>query len=77
MVGQDLGRTGGFAVASLNGSYAWSKTVKLSAGIDNLFDKTYAEAISRGGSVVGGYDTTTRINEPGRTWWLKVQVALD
>ena len=77
IVGQDLGRTGGFGVASLNGSYAWSKAVKLSAGIDNLFDKTYAEAISRGGANVSGYDTTYRINEPGRTWWLKMQVALD
>ncbi len=77
IVGQDLGRTGGFGVASLHGGYAWSKAVKLSAGVDNLFDKTYAEAISRGGSNVSGYDTTTRINEPGRTWWLKLQVALD
>ncbi len=77
IVGQDLGATGGFGVASLNGSYAWSKAVKLSAGVDNLFDKTYAEAISRGGANVSGYDTTTRINEPGRTWWLKLQVALD
>ena len=77
IVGQDLGRTGGFGVASLHGGYAWSKAVKLSAGVDNLFDKTYAEAISRGGANVSGYDTTTRINEPGRTWWLKLQVALD
>ncbi|MCC6218659.1 MAG: TonB-dependent receptor, partial [Aquabacterium sp.] len=77
IVGQDLGRTGGFGIASLHGGYAWSKTVKLSAGIDNLFDKTYAEAISRGGANVSGYDTTFRINEPGRTAWLKVQVALD
>jgi len=77
IVGQDLGRTGGFGVASLNGSYAWSKAIKLSAGVDNLFNKTYAEAISRGGSGVSGYDTTYRINEPGRTWWLKLQVALD
>lgn len=77
IVGQDLGRSGGFGVASLHGGYAWSKAVKLSVGIDNLFDKTYAEAISRGGSGVSGYDTTYRVNEPGRTGWLKVQVALD
>lgn len=77
IVGQDLGRTGGFAIASLHGGYRWSKAVKLSAGVDNLFDKTYAEAISRSGANVTGYETTTRINEPGRTWWLKMQVALD
>lgn len=77
IVGQDLGRSGGFAVASLHAGYAWSKAVKLSVGVDNLFDKTYAEAISRGGSGISGYDTTYRVNEPGRTGWLKVQVALD
>ncbi len=77
IVGQDLGRTGGFGIASLHGGYAWSKAVKLSVGIDNLFDKTYAEAISRGGADISGYEKTTRVNEPGRTWWLKVQVALD
>nr|MBP6613015.1 TonB-dependent receptor [Aquabacterium sp.] len=77
VVGQDLGRSNGFGVASLHGAYAWNKAVKLSIGIDNLFDKTYAEAISRGGASISGYDTTTRVNEPGRTWWLKVQVALD
>ncbi len=77
VVGQDLGRSNGFGVASLHGAYAWNKAVKLSVGIDNLFDKTYAEAISRGGASISGYDTTTRVNEPGRTWWLKVQVALD
>ncbi len=77
VVGQDLGRSNGFGVASLHGAYAWNKVVKLSVGVDNLFDKTYAEAISRGGADVSGYVQTTRVNEPGRTWWLKVQVALD
>ncbi|MES2091456.1 MAG: hypothetical protein V4532_15990 [Pseudomonadota bacterium] len=24
-----------------------------------------------------GYGTTTRLNEPGRTWWAKVQVSFD
>ena len=77
IVGQDLGRSAGFGVASLHGGYAWSKAVKLSVGVDNLFDKTYAEATNRGGSGVTGYDTTYRVNEPGRTLWMKVQVALD
>ena len=68
----------GAVLALAVGTPAWactdisSKTVKLSAGIDNLFDKTYAEAISRGGANVSGYDTTFRINEPGRTLWLKL-----
>ena len=47
----------------------------LTAGIDNLFDVTYAEHISRSGAAIPGYESTTRINEPGRTLWLKMQWA--
>ncbi|MBS4098576.1 MAG: TonB-dependent copper receptor [Sulfuricella sp.] len=77
IVGQDLGKSGGFGIFSLNGSYRPKKGVLVSGGVDNLFDKTYAEFISRGGAMVSGYDQTTRINEPGRTLWLKLNVALD
>lgn len=77
IVGQYLGATGGFAVMSLHGGYRWSQAVTLSAGVDNLFDKTYAESISRAGAAVTGYDQTVRLNEPGRVWWFKAQVALN
>jgi len=77
IVGQDLGATGGFGVLSLNGSYGWGPQFRLSLGVDNLLDKTYAESISRGGSALMGYDQTTRVNEPGRTWWIKAQLALN
>lgn len=77
IVGQDLGATPGFGVASVHGGYRWSKQVNATVGIDNLLDKTYAESISRSGAAMTGYDTTTRLNEPGRTWWAKVQVSFD
>jgi len=77
IVGQDMGETGGFGVFSVNGGYRWSKGTRLSFGVDNLFDKTYAESISRGGASITGFDQTTRVNEPGRTLWLKAQIALD
>lgn len=77
IVGQDLGPTPGFAVFSLNGGWKPKKGVLLSAGVDNLFDRTYAEHLSRNGAMVAGYTQTTRINEPGRTLWLKAQIALD
>lgn len=77
IVGQDLGRTGGFGVLSLNGGYRWSKQTRITLGVDNVFDKTYAESISRNGVTIAGFDQTTRVNEPGRTWWIKAQVALD
>ncbi|MDQ9172369.1 TonB-dependent copper receptor [Oxalobacteraceae bacterium R-40] len=77
IVGQDLGSTPGFAVFSLNGGWKPRKEVLLSAGIDNLFDRTYAEHLSRSGAMVAGYTQTDRINEPGRTIWVKAQFALD
>lgn len=77
IVGQDIGRTGGFGVFSLNAGYRPRKGVLIAGGIDNLFDKTYAEHISRAGAMVSGFDQTTRINEPGRNIWVKLNVALD
>lgn len=75
IVGQDIGQTGGFTVFSINGGYRVKKGVQITGGIDNLFNRKYAEHLSRAGSAVVGYTTTTRINEPGTTAWLKAQFA--
>ena len=75
IAGQDLGRTGGFSVFSLNAGWKFNPHATLTAGVDNIFDKTYAEHISRAGSAVTGYPTTARVNEPGRTLWLKLAVS--
>jgi iron complex outermembrane receptor protein len=75
--GQDVAKSGGFGIFSLNAGYKPNKKTVIAAGIDNLFDKTYAEFISRSGSSIDGYTQTTRINEPGRTAWLKATVVLD
>jgi iron complex outermembrane receptor protein len=72
IVGQDLGPTGGFGVLSLNGAWRPHPSILVSAGVDNLFDKLYAEHLSRGGAMVSGFEQTTRVNEPGRTLWLKL-----
>ncbi|MDO8331215.1 MAG: TonB-dependent copper receptor [Fluviicoccus sp.] len=77
IVGKDLGKTPGFAVFSLNGNWKPWQDGTLSAGVDNLFDRTYAEAVSRAGGngmggAIPGYVQTTRVNEQGRTLWLKL-----
>jgi iron complex outermembrane receptor protein len=77
IVGQDLGPTGGFGVLSLNASWRPAESVLVSAGVDNLFDKAYAEHLSRGGAMVAGYEQTVRVNEPGRTLWFKVGADFD
>lgn len=74
IVGQDLGPTGGFSVFSLNAGWRMARYAQLTAGVDNFFDKTYAEFISRGGSAVPGFTTTTRVNEPGRMLWAKLDL---
>ncbi|HQX89649.1 MAG TPA: TonB-dependent copper receptor [Moraxellaceae bacterium] len=75
IVGQDIGTTAGFGIFSLNASWTPVKALTLSSGIDNLFDKTYAEHLSRGGAMVSGFIQTTRVNEPGRLVWLKASTT--
>lgn len=73
IVGQDLGATAGFAVLSLNGAYRLSSQISLTAGIDNLLDRNYAEHLNLAGSADFGYPADpVRINEPGRTAWVKL-----
>lgn len=72
VVGQDFGDSAGFGVLSLNGAYRVSEQVKLSAGVDNLLDKQYAEHLNLGGDAGFGFPAESRIDEPGRTLWAKV-----
>ncbi|THF67115.1 TonB-dependent copper receptor [Pseudothauera nasutitermitis] len=77
--GQDIGKSSGFGVLSLNAGWRPKKGVLLTAGIDNVFDRAYAEHLSRTGASLPGFvfPANTRINEPGRNAWLKVQIALN
>lgn len=77
IVGQDLGRTPGYTVFSLNAGWRPRKGALVTAGVDNVFDKEYAEHISRAGAAVSGYVQTARVNEPGRNLWLKASVAFE
>lgn len=75
LVGQDLGPSAGFGVFSLNAGYRLGHGLTLSAGIDNLLDKTYSEHVNAANVGLVGYVNTVRVHEPGRTGWLKL--ALD
>ncbi|QIB50230.1 TonB-dependent copper receptor [Pseudomonas sp. OIL-1] len=75
VVGQDLGDSSGFGVLSLNGAYRFSEAVTLSTGVDNLLDKTYAEHLNLAGNAGFGFPAETRINEPGRTLWAKLDLS--
>ncbi len=77
--GKDLGPTPGFATLALNAGWRPNKVTLLTAGVDNVFDRTYHEHLSQGSAAIAGYEAATNeiINEPGRTFWLKAQMALD
>ncbi|MEW9904969.1 TonB-dependent copper receptor [Pseudomonas putida] len=77
VVGKDYEKSAGFGVFSLNGAYKVSRNLKLSAGVDNLFDKTYAEHLNLAGNAGFGYPATTPqpVDEPGRTFWTKVDIS--
>ena len=72
VVGRDLGPTSGFSVFSANAAYRVSNQVSIALGVDNLFDRTYAEHLNLAGNANFGYPAQTRINEPGRTAWVKL-----
>ena len=76
IVGQDIGATAGFAIVSLNAGWKPAKGWLITGGVDNLFNRAYAEHISRGTSMIPGYLVQSiRVNEPGRTAWLKASLT--
>ncbi|QXH47269.1 TonB-dependent copper receptor [Pseudomonas xanthosomatis] len=77
VVGKDYQKSGGFGVFSLNGAYKVNRNLKLSAGVDNLFDKAYAEHLNLAGNAGFGYPAADPqpVNEPGRTLWTKVDFS--
>jgi iron complex outermembrane receptor protein len=75
VVGQDFGKSAGFGVFSLNGAYRISEQVKISTGVDNLFDKAYSEHLNLAGDAGFGFPAEpVAIDEPGRTLWTKVNL---
>lgn len=66
--GLDTGETGGWAALDLYGERSVNRLLTLKAGVDNLFDKNYAEHLNR----ANDFDPVqVQINEPGRSLWLK------
>ncbi len=75
VVGRDLAPSAGFSTFAVNGGYRFNDALQLTAGIDNLFDRTYSEHLNLAGSADFGYPADpVRINEPGRSVWLKLNM---
>ena len=75
VVGKDFNSSPGFAVFSANAAYKVNKYVKISAGVDNLFDKTYSEHLNLAGNSSFGYSANSSVNESGRTFWGKINLT--
>ena len=83
--GVDIGPTPGFAVFGIHGHWRFNKLARLSFGIDNLFDRTYAEHLTKavqtpeffsGLGINPNIGSTTRINEPGRSIWVRLDLKI-
>lgn len=68
---REPGPTPGYATLDLFGSYKIGDNALILAGVDNALDKNYATFLNRSNS----FDpTVTRVNEPGRTAYIKLQM---
>ncbi|CNH27228.1 putative membrane receptor protein [Yersinia aldovae] len=75
VVGKDFADSAGFGVLSANVAYKLTQQVKISSGVDNLLNKAYSEHLNLAGNSGFGYSTNTAVNEPGRTFWAKLNVT--
>jgi iron complex outermembrane receptor protein len=70
--GVDVGKTGGYAVFDLYGEVLAFEPMTISLGVTNLFDKVYANHLSRSNS----FDPdVVQVNEPGRSFFIRAHAT--
>ena len=75
VTGVDLGETPGFGVWGVRASWQAHRSARLSFGVDNVFDKFYAEHLNRTAAFAPpGFLPNFRVPEPGRFLWLRLDV---
>jgi len=68
--GVDVGPTPGWVVLDFNGGVEIGAGFGIQAGVANVFDRTYANHLNR----ANVFDpTAVQVNEPGRTYWLRLR----
>lgn len=70
--GLDFDKTAGWGVLDFYGNYFFNDKVSIDFGVDNIFDKNYAQHLNREDASSGDQ---FRVNEPGRSAWLKVSAS--
>ncbi len=74
IIGYDVEDSKGFGTLSLNGTYNLQKGVDLSVGVDNVFDKNYAEHLNKLGVGADGQIGTEQFNNIGRNYWARISM---
>jgi len=69
---QEVGETPSYAVLDLYGNYRFNDAFNMRLGVDNAFDETYAEHVSRS-NLMDPF--AVRVNEPGRTFWARLDAT--
>ena len=69
--GLDFGETPGWAVLDLYANYDINDRTAVNFGIDNVFDKNYAQHLNREDASSGDQ---FQVNEPGQSAWVKVSM---
>lgn len=72
VVGYDMGPSKAFTTVALNATYHVSSAIDLSLGVDNLFNKAYAEHLNKAGASVFGYAADTQFDSIGRNYWARM-----
>ncbi len=67
---QEIGPSPGYGVADVYARYQVTPATKVRFGVDNVFDKAYANHINR----ADGFNNAVRVNEPGMNVWAKLEV---
>ena len=67
--GLDVGETPGWGVVDVYGRYRFDRGITLDFGVDNLFDKAYAQHLNRSSA----FDPEqVQVNEPGLSAWIRL-----
>lgn len=75
MTGTSSNQLSPYAIAGLSGTYALTRNLSLTAGVDNLLDKRlYREGNAQGVTNIAGAGAAT-YNEPGRTLYTSLTAS--
>jgi len=70
--GLDARKTPGWGVLDLYGRFEVNDSLSIDLGVDNVFDKNYAQHLNRSNA----FDPTqVQVNEPGRSAWLQLSAT--